>query len=169
MNIFAFRPFKGKFNLGDSADIPENEDGTLIGAVKEVKASLTANSKSFTASYQGGKYGFMVGNEFFQIGGGTMPALNFASPLHTFTSSALTYTATKDCYLYGNVAGVLASGVVTIDGTTVARGNYDTGGNFGTCLFVPTTKIKAGQVVTITNADILGSNKANLYVLEELS
>ena len=41
MNIFAFRPFKGKFNLGDSADIPENEDGTLIGAVKEVKSALT--------------------------------------------------------------------------------------------------------------------------------
>ena len=45
MNIFAFRPFKGKFNLGDSADIPENEDGTLIGAVKEVKSALTERGK----------------------------------------------------------------------------------------------------------------------------
>lgn len=47
MNIFAFRPFKGKFNLGDSADIPENEDGTLIGAVKEVKASLTDKNVTY--------------------------------------------------------------------------------------------------------------------------
>ena len=41
MNIFAFRPFKGKFNLGNSDDIPENQDGTLIGSVKEIKSALT--------------------------------------------------------------------------------------------------------------------------------
>lgn len=29
-----------------------------------------------------------------------MPALDFANPLHTFSSN-LTYTATKDCYLFG--------------------------------------------------------------------
>lgn len=34
MNIFGFRPFKGKFNLGNSDDIPTNPDGTLIGALK---------------------------------------------------------------------------------------------------------------------------------------
>lgn len=34
MNIFGFRPFKGRFNLGDSDDIPTNDDGTLIGALK---------------------------------------------------------------------------------------------------------------------------------------
>lgn len=41
MNIFGFRPFKGKFNLGNADDIPENNDGTLIGSVKEIKSALT--------------------------------------------------------------------------------------------------------------------------------
>ena len=41
MNIFGFRPFKGKFNLGNSDDIPENQDGTLIGSIKQIKSDLT--------------------------------------------------------------------------------------------------------------------------------
>ena len=40
MNIFGFRPFKGKFNLGNSDDIPENQDGTLIGSIKQIKSAL---------------------------------------------------------------------------------------------------------------------------------
>lgn len=40
MNIFGFRPFKGKFNLGNSDDIPENQDGTLIGSIKQIKSDL---------------------------------------------------------------------------------------------------------------------------------
>lgn len=44
MNIFGFRPFKGKFNLGDSDDIPENQDGTLIGSVKQINSDLSVFS-----------------------------------------------------------------------------------------------------------------------------
>lgn len=40
MNIFGFRPFKGKFNLGNSDDIPENQDGTLIGSIKQINTAL---------------------------------------------------------------------------------------------------------------------------------
>ena len=42
MNIFGFRPFKGRFNLGNSEDIPTNTDGTLIGAVKKINNNLSA-------------------------------------------------------------------------------------------------------------------------------
>ena len=42
MNIFGFRPFKGRFNLGNSDDIPTNQDGTLIGAVKRINSDLSA-------------------------------------------------------------------------------------------------------------------------------
>ena len=45
MNIFGFRPFKGKFNLGDSDDIPENQDGTLIGSVKQINTALVKPTK----------------------------------------------------------------------------------------------------------------------------
>ena len=30
-----------------------------------------------------------------------MPALDFANPLHTFSSASKTFTATEECYLYG--------------------------------------------------------------------
>lgn len=45
MNIFGFRPFKGKFNLGNSDDIPENQDGTLIGSIKQIKSALTMSAE----------------------------------------------------------------------------------------------------------------------------
>ena len=32
------------------------------------------------------------------------PTLNYTTPLHSFSNSAKTYTATKDCYLVGTVA-----------------------------------------------------------------
>lgn len=44
MNIFGFRPFKGRFNLGNSDDIPTNTYGTLIGAVKQVDENLSVFS-----------------------------------------------------------------------------------------------------------------------------
>ena len=47
MNIFGFRPFKGKFNLGNSDDIPENQDGTLIGSIKQINASLPTIANTF--------------------------------------------------------------------------------------------------------------------------
>ena len=50
MNIFGFRPFKGRFNLGDSDDIPTNDDATLIGAVKKIFSTLTANNQLYQAT-----------------------------------------------------------------------------------------------------------------------
>ena len=44
MNIFGFRPFKGKFNLGDADDIPTNQDGTLIGSIKQINNDLSVFS-----------------------------------------------------------------------------------------------------------------------------
>lgn len=44
MNIFGFRPFKGRFNLGNSDDIPTNTDGTLIGAVKQINSDLSGKT-----------------------------------------------------------------------------------------------------------------------------
>lgn len=62
MNIFGFRPFKGRFNLGNSDDIPTNTDGTLIGAVKKITSNLTANNKDFVFAYQNGQYGYKAGS-----------------------------------------------------------------------------------------------------------
>lgn len=48
MNIFGFRPFKGRFNLGNSDDIPTNPDGTLIGAVKRKIGTESGTVGSYT-------------------------------------------------------------------------------------------------------------------------
>lgn len=44
MNIFGFRPFKGRFNLGNADDIPNNQDGTLIGSIKQINNDLSVFS-----------------------------------------------------------------------------------------------------------------------------
>ena len=63
MNIFGFRPFKGRFNLGNSDDIPTNEDGTLIGAIKQINTHLTAsNDAPFRFAYNSStqEYGYII-------------------------------------------------------------------------------------------------------------
>ena len=59
MNIFGFRPFKGKFNLGNSDDIPENQDGTLIGSIKQIKSALAdvdGYNNLLSSSYDSSKH-----------------------------------------------------------------------------------------------------------------
>lgn len=50
MNIFGFRPFKGRFNLGNSDDIPTNTDGTLIGAVKQINTTKMSGNVEVIAT-----------------------------------------------------------------------------------------------------------------------
>ena len=92
-----------------------------------------------------------------------MPTLNFASPLHSFTSGNLTFTATKDCYLCGSVMYVGTAGghTVKIDGTIV----IDVLGLSSNAprSYIPPLKITAGQVVTCSDAF------ANLHILDVLS
>lgn len=107
----------------DTWTVGVNLEETNIGLeLKQINTSLTANSKKYQASYSGGKYGFTVDGIFYPIGGGGMPVLNYAQPLHTF-SSTLTYVTVKDCWLVGSLpiaASANTSGNVKIDGTIVA-------------------------------------------------
>ena len=91
-----------------------------------------------------------------QIGGGAMPALDFANPLHTFSSGNLTYTASKDCYLYGAVDGSGGSQTITIDGTLVYSTTGTTGGsvvsNAGHGSEISVVKIPSGTTVVCSVA-----------------
>ena len=90
MNIFGFRPFKGRFNLGNSDDIPTNTDGTLIGAVKKINSNLTAsNSQKFRFGYQGGEYGYIT-----ESGGADTfhPFKSSSGPTQIKTATAVTWT-----------------------------------------------------------------------------
>ena len=76
MNIFGFRPFKGRFNLGNSDDIPTNTDGTLIGAVKEIKSDLTAN-KTYSSNEElvGSWLGSDLYRKCYSISGSTYTSI----------------------------------------------------------------------------------------------
>lgn len=90
------------------------------------------------------------------LGGDSMPILNFASPLHTFSGTNLTYTATKECYLFGTAQGNGAE--VSINSTTVlasASNVYS--------VVCPCTKLKAGDVITCNMA------AAQLHVFDVVS
>lgn len=88
----------------------------------------------------------MVGDEFLQIGGGSMPILDFANPLHNFTSGNLSYTATQDCYVCGSL--VTNGGTLKIDGTDVALASNNAAA--GMSFPYVQIKLKAGQVVATT-------------------
>ena len=44
---------------------------------------LTANNKKFQASYSNGKYGFMIDNTFYEIGGANMKCAKFGTVFPT--------------------------------------------------------------------------------------
>lgn len=88
------------------------------------------------------------------IGGNSMPNLNYTTPLHTF-DSVLTYTATKECYLVGSFG---TSGTqerrISINNTTIAVSEQSISG------FI-TLKLNAGDVVACNGS------QAALKVFEE--
>ncbi len=74
--------------------------------------------------------------------------LDYANPLHTFSSGNLTYTATEDCYLCGSIGQDNAT--LTINGTQVAKGWYGTG--YVSNPFISPIKISIGDVVSVSAA-----------------
>lgn len=86
------------------------------------------------------------------IGGGYMPTLNYTSPLHTFSSGNLTFTATKECYLAGTLTTVNNQvNTLSINSTQVATSYFnDTNGvSYTNNIFY---KLSAGDVVAINQA-----------------
>ena len=122
---------------------------------------LKANSKSAQLTYSSGKYGFTINNTFYEIGGGGMPTLNYTTPLHTFDSTHLTYTATKDCYLVGTpmTIGVSDTAILSINNKIIAIANNVAGNLYSVFVNV---KLSAGDVVSVTNAGTTSS----LYVFD---
>lgn len=116
--------------------------GSFQSQISELNNDLTANSQKFKASYQNGKYGFTINGTFYEIGGGGMPILDFANPLHTF-SSVLTYTASRECYLWYQINDSSQSWFnISIDGTVIATAINGQSPAFGLI------KLGIGQVVT---------------------
>ena len=113
---------------------------------------LKANSKSAQLTYSSGKYGFTINNTFYEIGGGGMPTLNYTTPLWSPASSSLSYTATKDCYLVGQMSGTNAT--IKINNVTYYSNNTD----YRNYVFL---KLSSGDVVTCSFA------MSSIHVCEE--
>lgn len=86
------------------------------------------------------------------IGGNAMPVLDYANPLHTFSTGNLTYTATKDCYIMGNLGPSGTACTLKINGTDVAYNGYLTlTPDNRLSPYIPPIKIKAGDVIAVSS------------------
>lgn len=85
-----------------------------------------------------------------------MPKLNYTTPLHTFSTGNLTYTATKTCYIVGTVA---RNTELKINNNSFVMSTLEQYGN--KTVPIPMYRIDSGDVVVSTIAN------PNLFVLEE--
>lgn len=151
-------------------------DDTVVSATKvwssyktNEEIANTGATKTGDTRWYSGKLQYYDGSAWVdaEIGGGSMPTLNYASPLHNFNSDGTSYTAIKDCYLIGS----LYSGgsyndttiTVTIDGTLVFSNNASGTNltNIIICNAIPCTKIPEGSTVVV-------SKTTPLLILEEV-
>ena len=88
-----------------------------------------------------------------------MSVLDFANPIHTFSSASKTFTATEECYLYGVFMGHTSGDKLYINDTPIAQRS----GRIDIC-FVPATKLQIGDVVK--GANFYDSN--TLHVFKEI-
>ena len=74
-----------------------------------------------------------------------MPTLNYTTPLYTFNTSSLTYTATDECYLCGLYSQGNAGDTIKINDTNLVRM-----GSYLSTTYISPIKLSAGDVVTIS-------------------
>lgn len=143
--------------------------GSFQSQITELNNDLTANSQKFEASYQNGKYGFTINGTFYEIGGGGMPELDFANPIHTFTIDGSAWTATQDCYLFGGVYCRSSSETVTVkindQPILVVNGSADYIGSYTT---ISPIKIKSGNIVQVVASANPTIQKCSLKTYREL-
>lgn len=134
-------------------------DDTVVSTTKvwsSYKTNEELKPKTGDTRYYSGKIQYYTGSAWAdaEIGGGSMPVLDYANPLHSFTSGNLSYTTTKECWLVGSIPDNSASSTtIKVDGTTVG-GTYNhvqgqawvTSGN-GVCL-----KLASGSTVVVSVA-----------------
>lgn len=89
--------------------------------------------------------------------------LDFAHPLHKFTTGNLTYTTTKECYLYGTInASQNTYTTLTIDGNVFASVTGSQSNYYEQGFEIGPIRLNSGTVVTLSAQ---GWNP-NLYILE---
>lgn len=155
--VSLYRVEQDGINLGSITRLLE-----VLNSISQLNNELTANSQKFAAAYQDGKYGFNINGIFYELGGGgSMPILDFANPLHTFTANNLSFTATEECYLLGSMQYGSTERTITINNTIVYIVRLDNASMDATAM-IPLTHLKAGDQVVISG--MIGSfNSLRIY------
>ena len=148
--VSLYRVEQDDLTIGTISLLLPQLSGSFQSQISELNNDLTANNNKFEASYSNGKYGFMINNTFYEIGGGGMPILDFANPLHTFSSSG-TYTATKECYLCGTFSS--DNTTLKINSTIVIENKHT--GSFNGLIgnYIPPLRLKSGDIVNVNTAN----------------
>ena len=73
--------------LTNAYNIDYKNNKTVGQELDELNTNLTANGNSYVASYQSGKYGFVIDGNFYSIGGGSME-LDFTNVQDLLSSTA---------------------------------------------------------------------------------
>ena len=84
--------------------------------------------------------------------------LNYSTPLHTFSSGNLSYTAVKDCWLVGAFANDTSYATLSINGVVYSSNSSAGTGRPTNQIFLPLSR---GDVVTLSATSL-----SNLHVLE---
>ena len=92
------------------------------------------------------------------------PKLDFAHPLHTFSSGNLSFTTTKECYICGSLGVESTTARLTIDGVNIARNcSTMTSYSYGSTIFINPLCVKSGSVISVNVAS------PELHVFDVLS
>jgi hypothetical protein len=152
--ISLYRVEQDDLTIGTITALLPQLSGSFQSQITELNNDLTANSQKFEAAYQNGKYGFIVDGTFYEIGGGGMPTLNYATPLYTFSADT-SYTPAIECYLdivalQATTESTSATGKVLVDNTPVAVNGRYAQPQWCAFGYPKTVHIKAGQTITTT-------------------
>lgn len=148
--ISLYRVRQNDLTIGTVTLLLPKVTASFAGQIAQLNSDLTANNKTFKASYQNGKYGFMVGSAFYQIGGGGMPELDFANAVD-ISKNTSGYTTTKAGAIVGransgSACTISANGIAI---TMTAGSLSPTNVNFipaGTVLKASSTNTSAGSI-----------------------
>lgn len=97
---------------------------------------------------------------------GAMPNLDYANPLFTFDSTHLSYTPTKECYLFGSIwtQAVASPVTLSIRGHEVAHSALFVSSNGAVDAYIPPLKLNVGDTVSLN-----ANGCSTLYVLDTIS
>lgn len=151
--ISLYRVEQDDLTIGTITLLLPQLSGSFQSQITELNNDLTANSNKFEATYQNGKYGFMINGTFYEIGGGGMYP-DYDNVIHTFNGET-TYTVPQDGFLVGTYQPSSGTRPLGINDSYIAPSNVE-------------AYVKQGDVITFPLAIVapnIGGGYSGLYLV----